>query len=88
MIDSYKASVPVCPTEIIQFSEKYADFQALNTEVVGVSVDSHFTHLAWINTPRKQGGLGQLNIPLVSDLTHDIAKDYGVLIDGAGIALR
>ncbi|XP_015904892.1 peroxiredoxin [Parasteatoda tepidariorum] len=77
----------VCPTEIIAFSEKAKEFQSLNTEVLAVSVDSHFSHLAWVNTPRKQGGLGTMNIPLVSDLNKQIAKDYGVLLD-AGIALR
>lgn len=77
----------VCPTEIIAFSEKAKEFRSLNTEVLAVSVDSHFSHLAWINTPRKQGGLGSLDIPLLSDLSKQIAKDYGVLLD-AGIALR
>mmetsp|Transcript_15136 Transcript_15136/g.32835 ORF Transcript_15136/g.32835 Transcript_15136/m.32835 type:complete len:199 (+) Transcript_15136:111-707(+) len=81
----------VCPTEITSFSDRIEEFKKLNTEVVGVSVDSHFTHLAWISTPRKQGGLGGCNYPLLSDLTKSIAKDYGVLIeegDDAGIALR
>jgi len=77
----------VCPTEIIAFSEMIKEFQALNTEVLGVSVDSHFSHLAWINTPRKKGGLGAINISLVSDLSKQIAKEYGVLLD-SGIALR
>uniref|UniRef100_A0A8D0HJB8 Peroxiredoxin-2 n=1 Tax=Sphenodon punctatus TaxID=8508 RepID=A0A8D0HJB8_SPHPU len=76
----------VCPTEIIAFSERAEEFRKLNCEVVGASVDSHFTHLAWINTPRKEGGLGQLNIPLVADLTHSIAADYGVLKEDEGIA--
>uniref|UniRef100_A0A8D0HFD4 Peroxiredoxin-2 n=2 Tax=Sphenodon punctatus TaxID=8508 RepID=A0A8D0HFD4_SPHPU len=78
----------VCPTEIIAFSERAEEFRKLNCEVVGASVDSHFTHLAWINTPRKEGGLGQLNIPLVADLTHSIAADYGVLKEDEGIAYR
>ena len=56
----------VCPTEIIAFSDRIAEFQEINTEVVGISTDSHFSHLAWINQPRKQGGLGGLNYPLVS----------------------
>lgn len=77
----------VCPTEIIAFSEKAKEFRALNTEVLAVSVDSHFSHLAWINTPRKKGGLGSMEIPLLSDLTKQISSDYGVLLD-AGIALR
>ena len=77
----------VCPTEIIAFSERHADFEALKTQVIGVSVDSHFTHLAWINTPRKEGGLGGINYPLVADLDKSISRDYGVLLD-AGISLR
>jgi alkyl hydroperoxide reductase subunit AhpC len=77
----------VCPTEIIAFSERIAEFKQRNTEVLGVSVDSKFSHLAWINTPRAKGGLGKLEYPLVEDLTKQISKDYGVLLD-AGIALR
>ncbi len=76
----------VCPTEIIDFSEKTAEFKKLNAEIVGVSVDSEFTHLAWINTPRKEGGLGQINYPLLSDLHKEIAQSYGVL--AGGVALR
>ena len=57
-------------------------------QVIGISTDSHFSHLAWINQPRKQGGLGGLNYPLVSDFNKSISKDYGVLIEEAGIALR
>lgn len=56
--------------------------------MVACSVDSHFTHLAWINTPRKEGGLGKINIPLLSDLTHSIAKDYGVYLEDLGHTLR
>jgi len=78
----------VCPTEIIAFSDRIDEFKALNTEVVGVSVDSHFSHLAWCNTDRKKGGLGQLKYPLLADLTKQIAADYDVLIKDAGIALR
>lgn len=77
----------VCPTEIIAFSEAASQFKALNTELVAASTDSHFSHLAWINTPRKKGGLGSLNIPLLSDYTKNIAKEYGILLD-SGIALR
>ena len=55
---------------------------------LGVSTDSHFSHLAWINQPRKQGGLGGLDYPLVSDFNKNISRDYGVLIEEAGIALR
>lgn len=78
----------MCPTEIIAFSERIKDFEALNASVVGVSVDSHFSHLAWINTPRKAGGLGKLEYPLLSDITKKIASDYDVLIENEGIALR
>lgn len=76
----------VCPTEIIDFSDRVEDFKALNAEVVGCSVDSHFTHLAWINTPRKEGGLGKINYPLLSDLNKDVAKSYEVL--AGDVALR
>ena len=77
----------VCPTEIIAFSDRIADFQKRGVQVLGVSVDSRFSHLAWINTPRAKGGLGKLEYPLVEDLTKKISGDYGVLLD-AGIALR
>ncbi|XP_072480053.1 thioredoxin-dependent peroxide reductase, mitochondrial [Notamacropus eugenii] len=78
----------VCPTEIVAFSDKANEFHDVNCEVVAVSVDSHFSHLAWINTPRKSGGLGHMNIPLLSDLTKQISRDYGVLLEGPGVALR
>jgi alkyl hydroperoxide reductase subunit AhpC len=77
----------VCPTEIIAFSDRVADFEKRNCQVIGCSIDSHFSHLAWINTPRNKGGLGDLKYPLVADLTKSIAADYGVLLDG-GMALR
>lgn len=78
----------VCPTEIIAFSDRVHEFREINAEVLAVSVDSVFTHLAWINTPRKEGGLGKMNIPLLADLTKQIAKDYGVLLEDAGHTLR
>ncbi|KAJ1385791.1 Thioredoxin-like superfamily [Sesbania bispinosa] len=78
----------VCPTEITAFSDRYAEFEALNTEILGVSVDSVFSHLAWVQTDRKSGGLGDLNYPLISDVTKSISKSYGVLIPDQGIALR
>jgi peroxiredoxin (alkyl hydroperoxide reductase subunit C) len=81
----------VCPTEIVAFSDRVKEFHDIGVNVVGVSVDSHFTHLAWVNTPRAKGGLGGCNYPLLSDLTKQIARDYEVLIeDGAdaGVALR
>ncbi|KAK4396607.1 2-Cys peroxiredoxin BAS1-like, chloroplastic [Sesamum angolense] len=70
----------VCPTEITAFSDRYEEFQKLNTEVLGVSIDSVFSHLAWVQTDRKSGGLGDLNYPLISDVTKSISKSYGVLI--------
>merc|ERR1712060_43353 len=78
----------VCPTEIIAFSDRADEFRKIGAEVIGASVDSHFTHLAWIKTPRKEGGLGKMNIPLVSDLTKEISRSYGVLLEDQGITLR
>eukprot|EP01013_Petalomonas_cantuscygni_P009026 TRINITY_DN21793_c0_g1_i1.p1 TRINITY_DN21793_c0_g1~~TRINITY_DN21793_c0_g1_i1.p1 ORF type:complete len:194 (-),score=52.74 TRINITY_DN21793_c0_g1_i1:260-841(-) len=78
----------VCPTEIIAFSEAAAKFRSMNCSVVGCSVDSRFTHLAWIQTPRKEGGLGKMDIPIMEDLTKKIASDYGVLKEDEGIAYR
>ncbi|XP_017490661.1 PREDICTED: peroxiredoxin-2-like [Rhagoletis zephyria] len=78
----------VCPTEIIAFSERLGEFKAIDTEVVAVSVDSHFSHLAWTNTPRKQGGLGDIKFPILSDLTKQVSSDYGVLLKDSGISLR
>lgn len=78
----------VCPTEIIAFSERADEFRKINTEVIGVSTDSHFTHLAWINTPRKQGGLGELNIPLLADKSMKVSRAYGVLDEESGIPFR
>ncbi|MFN7898312.1 MAG: peroxiredoxin [Synechococcaceae cyanobacterium] len=78
----------VCPTEITAFSDRYADFSSRNTEVLGVSVDSQFSHLAWIQTDRKQGGIGDIAYPLIADLKKDIASAYNVLDEEAGVALR
>jgi alkyl hydroperoxide reductase subunit AhpC len=78
----------VCPTELIAFSERVKEFEALNCAVVGASVDSKFSHLAWTQQPRKKGGLGGLNYPLLADLTKKISSDFGVLIEKDGIALR
>ncbi|PSB56291.1 peroxiredoxin [Chamaesiphon polymorphus] len=78
----------VCPTEIIAFSDRYAEFQALNTEILAISVDSEFSHLAWIETERKMGGLGDINYPLVSDLKKEISAAYNVLDPDVGTALR
>uniref|UniRef100_A0A1B6L0K8 thioredoxin-dependent peroxiredoxin n=2 Tax=Graphocephala atropunctata TaxID=36148 RepID=A0A1B6L0K8_9HEMI len=78
----------VCPTEIIAFSEAYAEFQKINCEVVAASTDSHFSHHAWVNTPRKQGGLGEMNIPLLADKSAKIARAYGVYNEETGIPYR
>ena len=78
----------VCPTEVTAFSDRYKEFESLNTEVVGVSVDSEFSHLAWIQTDRKSGGIGDLNYPLLSDIKKEISTAYNVLDLEAGIALR
>ncbi|XP_058251992.1 peroxiredoxin-1 [Hemibagrus wyckioides] len=78
----------VCPTEIIAFSDAADEFKKINCEVIGASVDSHFCHLAWINTPRKQGGLGHMKVPLVADTKRTISQDYGVLKEDEGIAYR
>ena len=77
----------VCPTEIIAFSDRMKDFQQRNVQVIGVSVDSHFSHLAWRNTPRSEGGIGNIDYPLVADLNKSISESYGVLLSD-GIALR
>jgi alkyl hydroperoxide reductase subunit AhpC len=77
----------VCPTEIIAFSDAAKSFEALGVQLLGVSVDSHFSHLAWRNTPRTQGGLGQIDYPLIADLNKQIARSYDVLVNDA-IALR
>ena len=77
----------VCPSEIIAFDKKLADFKERNCEVISASVDSTFTHLAWKNTPRDKGGIGNVQFPMVADLKKDIARAYGVLHDGS-VALR
>jgi len=78
----------VCPTEIIAFSERIQEFRNINCEVIGVSTDSHFTHLAWINTPRKEGGLGNIELPLLADKSMTTARAYGVLQEESGISFR
>ncbi len=77
----------VCPSEIIAFDHRLDEFTSRGVNVIGCSIDSHFTHLAWKNTPVEKGGIGQVRYPLVADLTKDIARDYDVLLDG-GVALR
>lgn len=78
----------VCPTEIIAFSDRYTDFSTINTEILGVSVDSEFSHLAWIQTDKKEGGIGDIDYPLVSDIKKEISTAYNVLDPEAGVALR
>ena len=78
----------VCPTEIIAFSDAEAKFKELNTQILGVSVDSEFSHLRFIETSRDDGGLGGCNYPLIADLKKEIAAKYDVLIADAGVALR
>ena len=77
----------VCPTEIISFSDRVGEFHKINAEVLGVSGDTHFTHLAWSNVDRKSGGIGQIDYPLLGDVSHKIATDYGVHTAN-GLSLR
>ncbi|EDV25321.1 Peroxiredoxin-2 [Trichoplax sp. H2] len=79
----------VCPTEILAFSDRAKEFEELNTQVIACSIDSEYSHLAWTTASRKDGGLGgNLNIPLLADITKKISNDYGVLLQNAGISLR
>jgi peroxiredoxin (alkyl hydroperoxide reductase subunit C) len=77
----------VCPSEIIAFGHRIQEFKDRGVEVIGVSVDSHFSHLAWKNTPVECGGIGNVQYPLVADITKSIARDYDVLVNEA-VALR
>ena len=70
----------VCPTELISFSENMSKFRELDTAVLGISTDSHFTHLAWTRTARTEGGVGKLDFPLLADISKDISHSYGVLV--------
>ena len=78
----------VCPTEILAFVDRLEDFRKRQTEVIGASVDSKFTHAAWARVDRKDGGIKGVNYPLLSDIHKKTAADYGVLIPEAGVALR
>lgn len=78
----------VCPTEISGISKRLEDFKKLKAEVLGVSIDSKFSHKAWINSKIEDGGLGKINYPLASDITKEVSSSFGVLIEEAGIALR
>lgn len=87
----------VCPSEIIAHDHRIKDFEARNVQVIGVSIDSHFSHFAWRNTPLDQGGIGPVQFPLVADVNHEITRAYGIehqdsvafratfLIDKAGV---
>jgi peroxiredoxin (alkyl hydroperoxide reductase subunit C) len=77
----------VCPSEILAFNKQVEDFKAKNCELLGVSVDSIYTHLAWKNTPVNLGGIGTIQFPLISDISKSISADYGVLLEG-GVSLR
>ncbi len=78
----------VCPTELHAFSDQLDEFEKRNVKVIGVSIDSHFSHLAWLNTPKAKGGIQGVAYPIVSDLNKTISRDYDVLVEGAGIAYR
>jgi peroxiredoxin (alkyl hydroperoxide reductase subunit C) len=78
----------VCPTELLAFSDKIDEFKKLNAEVLGVSTDSVHSHRAWINTPRDQNGLQGLRYPLAADFTKTVAREYDVLVEDKGLALR
>lgn len=78
----------VCPTEITAFSDRAQEFFDVDCEILGVSTDSVHSHRAWIKTPVDQNGLGEINFPLASDITKQVARDYGVLVEEEGVALR
>ncbi len=77
----------VCPSEILAFNKRIADFKTKNCEVFGISVDSKFTHLAWKNTALEDGGIGNIQFPLIQDLNKEIARSYGILLNSS-VALR
>jgi peroxiredoxin (alkyl hydroperoxide reductase subunit C) len=78
----------VCPTEIIAHDRRMADFKARGVEVVGISIDSQFTHFAWRSIPVNEGGIGAVQFPMVADVKHDITRAYGIEHPEAGVALR
>ncbi|KAL9928067.1 peroxiredoxin 2-like [Glossina fuscipes fuscipes] len=78
----------VCPTEIVAFSDRIVEFRNIGCEVVACSTDSQYTHLAWVNTPRRQGGLGEMDIPLLADKSMKITRDYDILDEETGIPYR
>ena len=78
----------VCPTELHEFQNKLQDFNDLGAEVIGCSTDSHFSHLAWLNSPKKVGGIEGVTYPLLADFNKTVSRDYDVLVEDAGVALR
>ena len=78
----------VCPSELIAFDNRLDEFKKRGVEVIGLSIDSEFTHLAWKNTPVEKGGIGQVQYPLVADIKHEICRAYDVEFDAAGVAFR
>lgn len=78
----------VCPSELIAFDKRYQDFKERGVEVIGISIDSQFSHNAWRNTPVENGGIGQVKYPLVADIKHEIVKAYDVEHPEAGVAFR
>lgn len=78
----------VCPTELIAFNAKLEEFKKRNCQVLGVFVDSEYTHLTWKNSPPGLGGVGEIGYPLISDITRSISRDYDVLLDDESVALR
>ena len=78
----------VCPTELTAFSDRYDEFQSIGAEIVGISTDSVYSHRAWIQTPRDKNGVEGLKYPLAADMGGNVSREYGVLIEDKGIALR
>ncbi len=78
----------VCPTELHMLQKDLHEFHARNTEVLAISVDSAYSHLAWLNTPKNKGGIEGIAYPLLADITKSIARDYGILNEQIGVALR
>jgi len=78
----------VCPTELHAFQNKLAEFEKRNVQVIGCSVDSWFSHVAWLNTPKSKGGIQGVTYPILSDFNKEIARDYDVLVDGLGATYR
>ena len=78
----------VCPTEITAFSDRYEEFQEIGADVLAASTDSVYSHRAWLRTPRAQNGIEGVKFPILADMTQNIARDYGILIEDQGIALR